>query len=464
MAKNKARYSCQNCGFISLQWLGRCPECDAWNTFVEEIAPSDKEDKACARAERSSDKKAEALVLSDIKPLAEGRSSSGFSELDNVLGGGFVAGSVVLVGGEPGIGKSTLLLQTANVVSKNLAKTGKKCLYVAGEESAQQVRLRSQRLNADSAGLLVLPETDLETVCDKIKEIKPALVVIDSIQTVASAELSSPAGSAAQVRSCAQVLIDLAKETDTPMAIIGHLTKEGVIAGPKLLEHMVDTVIYFEGDDQQTYRLIRATKNRFGSTNEIGVFEMGEHGLAEVTNPSSLFLSQHKETVPGAVVTAAMEGKRPLLLEIQALVSPTAIAVPRRTFSGLDYNRSAIIIATLEKKAKYPLGTHDIFLNLVGGLKVAEPAVDLAIALAVASSFKNKALPPKTVVFGEVGLTGEIRQVAHQDARIAEAARQGFAQAVFPVSSKTRQAAKDLPGPIKLTPISSLQEALHILA
>lgn len=464
MAKNKTRYSCQNCGFISLQWLGRCPECDAWNTFIEEIAPGGKDDKAGIRAGRSGDKKAEALVLSDIQPLAEGRLSSGFSEFNNVLGGGFVAGSVVLVGGEPGIGKSTLLLQTADVVSKNLAKTGQKCLYVAGEESAQQVRLRSRRLNADSAGLLVLPETDLDVICDKIKEIKPVLVVIDSIQTIASSELSSPAGSAAQVRECAQVLIDLAKETDIPMAIVGHLTKEGVIAGPKLLEHMVDTVIYFEGDDQQTYRLIRATKNRFGSTNEIGVFEMKENGLVEVTNPSSLFLSQHKETVPGAVVTVALEGKRPLLLEIQALVSPTAIAVPRRTFSGLDYNRSAIIIATLEKKAKFPLGTHDVFLNLVGGLKVVEPTADLAIALAVASSFKNKPLPPKTVVFGEVGLTGEIRQVAHQDARIVEAARQGFAQAVFPASQKDSQAIKNLPASFKLMPVSSLPEALQILA
>jgi DNA repair protein RadA/Sms len=369
----------------------------------------------------------DAIVLEDME-----RRQIGMAEMDRVLGGGIVQGSAVLVGGDPGIGKSTLLLQ----ILQNLAAAGLSVLYISGEESANQIKMRGKRIGAQSPNILVLVEIALEKILDGIASLKPSVVVVDSIQTIYSAELSSAPGSVGQVRECSERLILLSKKTGIPLFLIGHVTKDGSIAGPKVLEHMVDTVLYFEGDSGHAYRIIRSIKNRFGPANEIGVFEMKDSGLAEVGNPSAFFLSERPEGAAGSVVAASMEGTRPILIEIQALAGPSNLGMPRRTVIGTDNNRVSLLVAVLEKICGMHLGNHDVFINIAGGVKVNEPGIDLGIVAAIASSFLNRAIDPQTVVFGEVGLTGEIRGIGRMEDRIKEAGRMGFGRCIFPKTSR----------------------------
>lgn len=426
MAKAKTFYQCQACGYTSPKWLGRCPDCDAWNTMAEELAPAGTRSSMASRAGRAAPQ-----PLSSVTGGREKRESTGIGELDRVLGGGVVAGSVILVGGDPGIGKSTLLIQTA----ANIAARGGMVLYVSGEESPEQIKLRAERLSIDSDRIILLPETNLEGVLDAAARVGPGTIVIDSIQTLYTEEFSSAPGSVGQVRECAARLVSFAKRSGIALFIIGHVTKEGAIAGPRVLEHMVDTVLYFEGDRGHSFRVLRTVKNRFGSTNEIGVFGMSDAGLLGVENPSELFLSEKPKDVPGSTVVASIEGTRPILIELQALVSPTTFGMPRRTSMGVDFNRVNILVAVLEKIAGLHLGGMDIFVNVVGGIRIAEPAVDLGIVGAIASSFREVPAPPRTVVFGEVGLSGEVRAVSQVDARVREAAKIGFKRAILPRTS-----------------------------
>jgi DNA repair protein RadA/Sms len=381
---------------------------------------------------------------------------TGIAEVDRVLGGGLVDGSAILVGGDPGIGKSTLLLQ----ILQNLASKNYRVLYVSGEESARQIRLRGNRLGALSKNLLILVEISLETILKQIKELQPKVVVIDSIQTIYSSTLSSAPGSVGQVREASERLILLSKKTGVPVFLIGHVTKDGSIAGPKVLEHMVDTVLYFEGDSGHAYRIIRSMKNRFGPTNEIGVFEMRDNGLEEVQNPSTFFLSERPETVTGSVVVPSLEGTRPILVEIQALVSPTVFGMPRRTAIGVDHNRVSLLVAVLDKICNLHLGNHDIFINAAGGVRVDEPAVDLGVVSAMASSFLDRPIDAKTVVFGEVGLTGELRGISQIEARIKEAARMGFNRCILPKTTFNEQRFDTNTPKIKWVRISNLRELL----
>ena len=423
MKKPKTLFFCQNCGQQSPKWLGRCPACGEWNRFVEEEV-------------RQLDERGPEAVRFDGVPQSidtiegdEGeRIRTGIAEMDRVLGGGIVGGSAILVGGDPGIGKSTLLLQ----VLEKLAEQGRTVLYVSGEESARQIKLRGRRLGAASPHLMVLIEVELDNIIARIQEIQPAVAVIDSIQTVYSPALSSTAGSVGQVREASGRLILFAKKTGIPIFLVGHVTKDGSIAGPKVLEHMVDTVLYFEGDSGHAYRVIRGIKNRFGPTHEIGVFEMRDNGLAEVANPSAFFLSERPDGAAGSVVVPSMEGTRPILIEIQALVSTTSFGMPRRTAIGVDHNRVSLLTAVLDKIGGIHLGNCDIFLNVAGGVKVEEPAIDLGIVSALASSFLNRPIAAGTVVFGEVGLTGEIRGISQTEIRIREAARMGFVRCILP--------------------------------
>lgn len=395
--------------------------------------------------------------ISEIQADEGCRLITGIAEVDRVLGGGLVDGSAILVGGDPGIGKSTLLLQVLN----NLAAKNYRVLYVSGEESARQIRLRGNRLGALSKNLLILVEISLENIMKQIKELKPKVVVIDSIQTIYSSTLSSAPGSVGQVREASERLILLSKKTGVPVLLIGHVTKDGSIAGPKVLEHMVDTVLYFEGDSGHAYRIIRSMKNRFGPTNEIGVFEMRDNGLEEVQNPSTFFLSERPEAVPGSVVVPSLEGTRPILVEIQALVSPTAFGMPRRTAIGVDHNRVSLLVAVLDKICNLHLGNHDIFINVAGGVRVDEPAVDLGVVSAMASSFLDRSIDTKTVVFGEVGLTGEVRGISQIETRIKEAARMGFNRCIFPKTTFHEQRLDAINTPkIKLIRIGNLRELL----
>ena len=445
-SKLKTIFACQSCGYQSPKWMGKCPDCHQWNTFAEEVhhAPSSKSHSGPATSR--------VQHLRDFDAPKEVRCSSGMAELDRVLGGGFVGGSLTLIGGDPGIGKSTLLLQCMSHLA-----TSRKTLYVTAEESPQQVKLRADRLEASSEALYLLAETSLERILDHTRKFQPSFLVIDSIQTIFSEELESAPGSVSQVRECGSRLMQLAKGEGVTTCIVGHVTKDGAIAGPRMLEHMVDTVLYFEGDPSYPYRILRTVKNRFGSTNEIGVFEMGERGLREILNPSEIFLEQRPEKTAGSVVVPSLEGSRPILVELQALVSRASFGTPQRSTIGIDHKKVSLLIAVLEKKAGLPLMGQDIFFNVAGGVRLDEPAVDLGVITALASSHLNKPILSQTAVFGEIGLTGEVRAVARPDVRIKEAQRLGFKRCFLPESNlKNLQASWQ----IELTGIRHVQEIL----
>jgi len=451
LKKIKTAFFCQNCGHQSPKWLGKCPSCDEWNRFAEEeIRAIDPAGPAGIQFNEAP------LPIDEIVADEKERMTTGISEMDRVLGGGIVNGSVTLVGGDPGIGKSTLLLQVVN----NMAEKDLKILYISGEESAKQIKLRGKRIGASSKNLFVLVEIDLDSIVKHIKEISPRAVVIDSIQTMYSPVLTSAPGSVGQVRESSARLILLAKKTGIPIFLVGHVTKDGSIAGPKVLEHMVDTVLYFEGDSSHAYRIIRAIKNRFGPTNEIGVFEMRSNGLNEVANPSAFFLTERPEGAPGSVVVPSIEGTRPILIEIQALVNPTNFGMPRRTTIGVDHNRVALLAAVMDKMCGFRLSGHDIFINVAGGMKVDEPAVDLGIVASMASSFLDKPIDKGTVVFGEVGLAGEVRGISQMDIRIKEAARMGFVRCIIPQTSSQNGFAEKKMECIKVNSLKKLLEYL----
>ncbi len=429
MSKIKTVYQCQSCGHVSPKWLGKCPDCGAWSSFSEE-----RQVPKSLRSPGAQGASAEALPLSQVSGGREKRRLIGIKELDRVLGGGLVDGAIILIGGDPGIGKSTLILQALAKISE----TSGTVLYVSGEESPEQIKLRAERLSINSDSIILLPETLVENIIEVSRDMKPTALVIDSIQTIFTGDLSSAPGSVGQIRESAAKLMIYAKKSQVPVFLIGHVTKEGAIAGPRVLEHIVDTVLYFEGDRGHPYRILRTVKNRFGSTNEIGVFEMTDNGLGEIDNPSELFLSERPVDVSGSAVIASMEGTRPLLVEVQALVSPTTFGMPRRTSMGVDFNRVNLLIAVLEKKAGLQLGGMDVFTNIVGGLKVVEPASDLGIIAAIVSSFRETPVGQKTCLFGEVGLSGEVRAVAQGETRLKEAAKIGFKQVIVPKNTADR--------------------------
>ena len=419
--KTRSSFVCQQCGYETPQWYGKCPNCGEWSSLVETV--KEQESRNSLIVNRKS-QNIQPQKLSDVKHIEKNRLKSGFEEFDRVVGGGIVPGSVTLLAGDPGIGKSTLLLHV-------LARTGG--LYVSGEESAEQIKLRAKRLGIVGANIIVLPETDATSISVAIgKGATLPLVIIDSIQTLTSEDLDGMAGSVGQIRHCAEVLVGAAKSTGVPVIIIGHVTKEGAIAGPKVLEHMVDTVLYLEGERFANARILRTLKNRFGAIEEVGIFEMAENGLQEIDNPSALFLQDRVKNVPGSVVTVIMEGTRPMLVEIQGLVVPSQLAMPRRVANGVNYNRLQLLVAILQKRLNVPLGTFDVFVNVSGGIKIEEPAADLAVAMAIISSFKNKAIDSKTAVFGELGLLGEVRSINSEERRIKEAKRLGFTTVLSP--------------------------------
>lgn len=447
MSKAKTVFQCQSCGYSSPKWLGKCPDCGAWNSFSEE-RQSPKSLKSIV------DGNSGPIPLSSVTGGNEKRVPVGIAELDRVLGGGLVKGAVILIGGDPGIGKSTIILQA---ISSIASLTGT-VLYVSGEESPEQIKLRAERLSINSDRILLLPETVVEQILSVADKLKPAAIVVDSIQTVYTEELTSAPGSVGQIRESAAKMMFYAKRSGTPVFLIGHVTKEGAIAGPRVLEHLVDTVLYFEGDRGHPFRILRTVKNRFGSTNEIGVFEMTDSGLKEISNPSELFLSERPLNTSGSTVIASIEGTRPVLVELQALVSPTTFGMPRRTSMGIDFNRLNLLIAVLEKKGGIHLGGMDVFINIVGGLKIIEPAADLGIIAAIVSSFRELPLDPQTFVFGEVGLSGEVRAVAQGEARIKEAAKVGFKRAIVPASNAERL--KDNFG-LTITGVRNIDEAIE---
>jgi DNA repair protein RadA/Sms len=449
MAKLKTKYVCQSCGAEQARWLGRCPECGEWNTLVEELVAQASE----SRPKPPGSPRSRALPISRVELSEEERFPTGLSELDRVLGGGIVPGSLVLLGGEPGAGKSTILLQVAQL----LASAGRRVLYVSGEESARQLRLRARRLNAEHPNLYVLAETDMPTIESALLEMKPEWAVIDSIQAVYDAQSSSLPGSVSQVRQATGTLLRLAKEENIAICLVGHVTKEGTLAGPRVLEHMVDAVLYFEGDRFRNHRLVRGVKNRFGATHEVGLFEMEAGGLREVTNPSEIFLAERSPDASGSSIVPTMEGTRPLLVEVQALVSPSALSQPRRAATGLDNSRLVQILAVLEKRVGLSMSKCDVYLNVVGGLSIDEPAADLAIALAVASSLRDIALPFDAVAIGEVGLNGEIRAVTNLEARLKEVAKLGFKMALVP---KHHLGSIVVPEGLNVIGVSRLMEAI----
>lgn len=425
MAKTKTKFTCQTCGYETPKWMGKCPGCNAWNTLVEEV--EQKSTRRGAFAHSSPTVQRKPSPITSIQSENEPRMYTTNKEFNRVLGGGIVQGSLVLIGGDPGIGKSTLLLQ----ISSQLASQ-KKVLYISGEESVKQTKLRSDRLGITSEQLFVLAETDLEFISQTIVELEPSFVVIDSIQTIYHSEIASAPGSVSQVRECTAELMRIAKSHGIAIFIVGHVTKEGNIAGPRLLEHMVDTVLYFEGERHHTYRILRAVKNRFGSTNEMGIFEMKETGLEEVANPSEIFLEERSSGSAGSIVVASMEGTRPVLVEVQALISPTSFGNPRRMATGIDHNRVSLLMAVLEKRAGLLLQNQDAYLKVAGGVKLDEPAIDLAVALSIASSFRDQPSNPTDVIIGEVGLTGEVRRVSRIEQRVQEAAKLGFKRVILP--------------------------------
>lgn len=448
MSKIKTVFVCQECGYESPKWMGKCPGCGNWNTMVEEV-----QEKTESSTHFMSKNDSKAFPINKIELASEDRYKTGMPELDRVLGGGIVKGSLILVGGDPGIGKSTLLLQ----VSDNIAKGGHKILYASGEESAKQIKIRAERLKVDSSELYVLSETDLSNIERHIEELKPDVLVIDSIQTIFRPDLQSAPGSVSQVREATASLLKIAKTMNISIFIVGHVTKEGSIAGPRVLEHMVDTVLYFEGERHHTYRILRTVKNRFGSTNEIGIFEMKVDGLHEVANPSEMLLSGTPENVSGSTVVCSMEGTRPVLVEIQALTSATNFGMPRRMSNGIDYNRVTLLMAVLEKRAGLQLQTYDAYVNVAGGLKLDEPACDLGVVTSIASSFKNIPVKTGTVVIGEVGLTGEVRGVSYIEKRLIEAQKIGFKRCIIP---KENVKGLELKTDIKIIPVDNIYKAL----
>lgn len=452
MAKRKTRYVCQECGYESPKWMGRCPGCGTWNTMVEEMETAQV---AGGPGIRRVSRPGKATPITDVKKQDQPRSDTGMRELNRVLGGGLVPGSFILVGGDPGIGKSTLLLQA----SHELSKRGLPILYVSGEESAEQIRLRADRLGTLDSRLWVASETDLTAVEALMEETRPSVMVVDSIQTMYHPDVASAPGSVSQVRECTGLLMRWAKEKGIAIIIVGHVTKSGEIAGPRMLEHMVDCVLYFEGERHHTYRVLRAVKNRFGSTNEIGVFEMKESGLAEVANPSEMFLSGRPLGVPGTAVTASMEGTRPVLVELQALVAPTGFATPKRMATGVDPNRLTMIIAVLEKRLGFFLQNQDAYINAVGGVRLAEPAVDLSMAVSLASSFRDRPTSPRDLFIGEVGLTGEVRGVSRIEQRVSEAFNMGFERVILPEKNCRGWTP---PKGIRLIGVRTLEEALEV--
>jgi DNA repair protein RadA/Sms len=447
----QSRFVCQSCGNSSPRWLGKCSACNEWNSYVEERAASEK------RSHGRMPLYYTAIAITQIESAQEERIGTGIGELDRVLGGGFVPGSLVLVGGDPGIGKSTLALQMVN----NVSLSERSVLYVTGEESPEQVKMRAERMGVGSDRLFVYAETSVENILDEIAKLSPKLAVIDSIQTIYTEDFPSAPGSVGQIRESAAKIMQYAKTNGTAIFLIGHVTKEGAIAGPKVLEHLVDTVLYFEGGREHPYRILRAVKNRFGSTNEIGVFEMHERGLEEIKSPSEIFLSERPANAYGSVVVPSLEGTRPILVEIQALVSPCNFGVPRRTAIGLDYNRVSLLAAVLEKRVGLKISGQDIFMNVAGGVRIEEPAIDLGISVALASSLLNKPIEPDFVVFGEVGLAGEIRGVSQVEMRLKEAEKMGFKKCVLPRINVERL--KHSESTISPIGVDSIEKAIEVL-
>lgn len=452
MAKEKTVYYCQSCGTESSKWMGQCPSCGEWNTFVEEVVSAKKTAKTISRREIT----AKVTKLKDIKTAGEERIKTGIAELDRVLGGGIVQGSMILVGGDPGIGKSTLLLQ----VCRNLAECSREILYVSGEESLQQIKIRAERIGTFRDSLSLLCETNLEIIDEIVRRDRPQIVVIDSIQTMYHENIASAPGSVSQVRESTGSLLQIAKGLGIAVFVIGHVTKEGVVAGPRVLEHMVDTVLYFEGDRHAAYRILRGVKNRFGSTNEIGVFEMRSSGLEEVKNPSEFMLGGKPKGASGSVVACSMEGSRPILLEVQALVCHSNFGMPRRTAAGTDFNRVNLLMAVLEKRVGLKMGACDAYVNIAGGIKMNEPAIDLGIVLALVSSYKNRPIDEKTICFGEVGLSGEVRSVNMAEQRVLEAKKLGFTTCILPEC--TKEVLKEIEG-IRLIGVNSVKDAINLM-
>ncbi|CCK78512.1 MULTISPECIES: DNA repair protein RadA [Desulfobacula] len=448
--KEKFTFKCQSCGGQTPKWMGKCPDCGAWDTLVEERIG------AGVLKKRKSSFLSEPVLIDSVEVKETERLETGVAEFDRVLGGGIVDGSLILIGGDPGIGKSTLMLQILSILSN----AGKKCLYVSGEESVQQISMRGRRLDSHGSSLFVVSETDLESILAMVELSKYDAMVIDSIQTVFHPDVSSTPGSVTQIREAAMQFMKLAKSTGLPIFLVGHVTKVGAIAGPRIMEHMVDTVLYFEGDKSHVFRILRAVKNRFGPTNEIGVFEMNEKGLAQVPNPSAVFLAERSAVAPGSVVTSCMEGTRPILVEIQGLVASSSLGTPRRTILGLDTHRVALIVAVMEKRLGMNLSGLDIFMNVTGGVKIVEPSADLAIAAALASSFLDKPVDKKTTLIGEIGLTGEIRAVGHVQARVKEAAKMGFTRCLIPANTIKQVSGIDT---MTFESVSFLKSAMEVL-
>ncbi len=452
MAKSRTLYYCRECGYESPKWMGQCPGCKEWNTFSEE--PVVKKTVSLGRNKAATHIQ-EPKSLSEVKTDEDERMPTGIREFDRVLGGGMVVGSLVLVGGDPGIGKSTLLLQ----MCRDMSAKQHKILYVSGEESLRQIKMRAERLGVFSDSLRLLSETNLESIENAIEAMKPGIVVIDSIQTMYREDIAASPGSVSQVRETTGTLLRIAKGMGITVFIVGHVTKEGVVAGPRVLEHMVDTVLYFEGENNAAYRILRSVKNRFGSTNEIGVFEMRGDGLREVPNPSEFMLQGMPEGEPGSVVAASLEGTRPILIEVQALICQTNFNMPRRTAAGTDYNRVNLLMAVLEKRAGIMLAGCDAYINVAGGMRVNEPALDLGIVLAILSSYRNRPVDSGTIVFGEVGLTGEVRAVNMAESRVAEAARMGYTACILPESSR-----ENIRNPkLRLIGVRNVRELLRLL-
>ena len=453
MAKVKSKYVCQNCGYENPKWLGKCPECLQWNTFVEEIEEkmTPRQESLAKQASRSTSRP---VSINSIAPKREERFSTSIPELDRVLGGGVIPGSLVLVGGDPGIGKSTLLLQ----VSNNVAETGKKVLYISGEESENQIKMRAKRLKISSDNLYIYTENNLAAIELQIAEVEPDMVIVDSIQTMISPEINSAPGTISQIKEGTSKFMKISKSKSISTFIVGHV-KEGALAGPKLLEHMVDTVLYFEGERYNTYRLLRDVKNRFGSTNELGVFEMKSDGLVELENPSKVLIAEKPNDVSGSVIVSTVEGTRSMLLELQALVAPTNFGYPRRTTTGVDNNRVALILAVLEKVIGMQVQSQDVFVNIIGGLRINEPSMDLGIALAISSSFRNIPVDASVVVTGEIGLTGELRTVSFIEKRIMECEKLGFKKMVIPKGNYLEEFKKDYR--IELVPVYNLRQAIR---
>ena len=456
MAKLKTKYKCRSCGYISASYLGRCPNCGAWNQFEKETeAVQNRSTKGSPSRLIKKTGISEPVKLENVKAEKEERVQTSMEELNRVLGGGIVPGSLVLIGGDPGIGKSTLMLQIMSELANQY-----KVLYVSGEESANQIKLRADRLGLPANDMMLYPETDMEDIRQQISELEPDFVVIDSIQTMNEPSLDSMTGSASQVREVTSELMKIAKMDAITVFVIGHVTKEGAIAGPKILEHMVDTVLYFEGDEHHAYRILHSVKNRFGAANEIGMFEMVNKGLKEVTNPSAIFLDERLPKSTGSAIVVSLEGTRPILAEIQALVTPTAFGYAKRTTSGIDYNRAGLLLAVLEKRGNLMLQNQDVYLTATGGIRLNEPAVDLAVVMAIASSYKNQEILPTDCFVGEVGLTGEVRRVNQIDARIKEAAKTGFKRIFIP-KHNMRASLKN--AGIEVIPVSSIPQALKLV-